>query len=79
MKGEPPGTNQQGTPGRRACEGSYPSQTSPWSGLPGSTRIYSLLASADEEIITFATTPSNHQAGFIPPFENMPRGEYLVI
>lgn len=24
-------------------------------------------------------TPSKHQAGFIPPFENMPRGEYLVI
>lgn len=63
MKEQPPGTNQQAAPGRRAC-----------SGLPGSTCMYSLLTSADKEIITCAMTPSNHQAWFILPFENMPRG-----
>lgn len=79
MKGERPGTNQQAIPGRRACLGILPITTWPCSGLPGSTCIYAPLTSADEEIITSATTTSNDRAGFISPFEHMPRGEHLVI
>lgn len=74
MTGEPPGAKQQVTPGRRAGPG-----ISALLWVAGQHPHYSLLASADEEIITSAMTPPKHQAGFVPPFENMPRGEYLVI
>lgn len=41
-------------------------------GLPGNTSIYSPATSSDEEIITSAMTPSNHQAELCP-VEKVPR------
>lgn len=74
MKEEPPGTNQQVTPRRRTCLGIPLITDFALLWLPGSTCIYSLLTSADKEIITSAMTPSNHQTWFILPFQNMRRG-----